>query len=311
MTITIPENRTIPLEAKAGGGFRSVGLGSAPAAFTAMVAEDFSGGTLGASKPGWKNSEYSDTHSASAGQSLRLSTIPVEVGSCPPSPAFDRFYAGRQDTPTLVPKGKIIWQRIACFFPTTFSFGYLYESGHSGDISEADSCGISQVDGNSTGTKFLVFAPDVTTARTYYYTQAKRRDINQDAGAFARITAEASSSALTGFTDPFPRNTWVYPQMAMKVADDNTGWVRIWINDTLITELLNIQTVAASDTGIAEYGIGDYWNGYNFSDGTPGNSDFWIDEVIVATDADGYGAPTGIDAAGNAYIPTSIKAGDL
>jgi hypothetical protein len=67
----------------------------------------------------------------------------------------------------------------------------------------------------------------------------------------------------------------------------------------------------AAGAAIVEWGLGDYWNGVPWTDGQPGRTDFWIDEVIVATDADGYSGPSTTDSGGHAYIPSCVRVADL
>ena len=48
-----------------------------------------------------------------------------------------------------------------------------------------------------------------------------------------------------------------------------------------------------------------------YTDGAPDRNSFYIDDIILASDLPGYGAPTGVDAAGNAYIDPATRVGDL
>ncbi len=59
--------------------------------------------------------------------------------------------------------------------------------------------------------------------------------------------------------------------------------------------------------------MGDYWNGipYTPTIGDSSIADFWLDEVIIASDIDGYGAPTTLDSGGRPYISPNTVAGDL
>ncbi|MEC7518871.1 MAG: hypothetical protein VYE22_03345 [Myxococcota bacterium] len=47
------------------------------------------------------------------------------------------------------------------------------------------------------------------------------------------------------------------------------------------------------------------------TDGAAGRTDFWIDEVIVASDAPGYDPPTGVDSEGHPYIAPCTRVADL
>lgn len=183
-----------------------------------------------------------------------------------------------------------------------------------GSLAEAQFCGGAVIDGSSGGgLKFLVFSPNSGTARIYLQPLTPHKDVT-GGGELNRILLEygAQSAGSVGQQAVIPRDRWFSIQMATKVATTtNDGFVRAWLDDELIIEATGINTISPTATGIAQWGLGDYWNGMPYTDGQPGRDTFYIDEVIVATDMDGYGAPTSTDANGNPYIASSVLAGNL
>ena len=144
--------------------------------------------------------------------------------------------------------------------------GYVFGSG---DSSEASTCG-SPSDGGPTNLKWMVFAPDVTTARAYFQPYIQRRQAQQAATPGLRVITEVGPSLdenLSG--QALPRDQWFSIQMALKVSKTGDGFIRAWIDDQLAAEVTNISTIAGSDTGIREWGLGDYWNGLLIVTGKP------------------------------------------
>lgn len=182
---------------------------------------------------------------------------------------------------------------------------------HTYDKAEAAFCNTS-ADAGTSGIKWLVFAPDSGTRRIYTKIGSERRQIEQ--GPNARLAIE---SEVPGHNDiqsyTIPLDQWVCFQMAVKVSSGTDGYMRIWIDDQLMCESLDAQTIESSDgaTGLDKWGLGDYWNGIPWTDGAEGRDEFYIDNLIVASDLPGYGAPTGVDANGNPYIDPNTRAEDL
>lgn len=196
--------------------------------------------------------------------------------------------------------------------PSAASTGNLV---YLGIMAKRQKCGdgAGPIDGGGSSLKWLCFLPDVSTLVTYINSSCVPRSVT-GGGAIRRILIETSSQSIDpigGVDVPFPRDQWFSLQLGMKVSNTGDGWVRAWLNDQLAVERLNINTVTASDTAIRAWGIGDYWNGLPFSDGQPGRDTFYIDDIIVASDMAGYGAPDTTDAAGNPYISPDTLAGDF
>lgn len=312
MTIAIPDNRVLTLAAKDGGGFQSEGLEAAidpPAAFTPLLTRDFAGTTVGqatAVPDGWSKGDYVDTPTKSGNRALRLRRAVTETGSCPYGSGAQE-YGGRFNLPEEVPVGNIIWMRFYVYFPAGFSFGYLYSGS---DSSVLDACGIGGGADGANNTKFMVLAPSGGTARTYIMLSASRREIIPSS-PFLRIDTEAASGENLDFPYTFQFDQYCAFQVAVKVASDNTGWIRLWVDAEFIGETTGHPTVAGAGNTIAEWGIGDYWNGYPWTDGVGDRGPFYLDEVVIATDMPGYGAPTGLDSGGRVYIDPTTLVGDL
>lgn len=270
--------------------------------FRAMVSHDQASTALGDTFINWRRSVVDDAHSVSHGRAVRVTTDPgEELPVCSGSP----FYAGRTRLPAPVPEGRTIWFRVYQYIPSDFSFGYKYASG---DRDEARACS-QPFDGN-VNLKWLVFAPDDGTARIYLLPKTTRRGVRPSSPRI-RVSSEAHGTGRAADFDgvDLPRDRWFSLQMAVRVGDEETGFIRAWLDDEFLGEH-RVRT-ARDGTAMNEWGIGDYWNGVPWTDGAAGRTDFWIDEVIVASDAPGYDAPTGVDAGGRAYIPSCMRVSDL
>jgi len=289
----------------------------APTSFTPMYTDNFLDGVIGTSTNKWRYSEYSNVQAVSGGQSLMLGQ---NRASTTTGCDGNHFWGNRQNLdeeaglPEAIPIGNTVWMRIYHYFPSTFSFGHMYQTGI--DSAEAAACGKSS-DGNYSGMKWLVFAPNSGTRRIYHQLPSGRRKIEQPSTSDPENSTQRIQSEVLGkvaqSSVPVALNQWVAIQMAVKVASDNTGWIRLWNGSELIAEVLDVPTVHTPDgaTSIQSWGLGDYWNGVPYTDGEEGRNALYIDEIIIASDMPGYGAPTGVDAAGNAYIDPTTRIGDF
>ena len=289
---------------------------SPPTSFVPMYKEDFAVGTVGTTNPAWRYSEYSNVRSVSGTQSTRMG---ANRGSGSPTCGGNVFFGNNQSMnepeglPEGIPIGSTVWYRVFFYFASTYSFGYVFRSGQ--DNAEASGCGKSADMGN-TGNKWMNFDSPGTSGKVYIKIPSSRRKAAQPSGDDPErktiiIENEAGSAGTTSSGMSVPLDRWFSMQLGMKVSRDNTGWVRLWIDNELEAEQLNVNTIQAGDTAITNWGIGDWWNGVPWTDGSPGEDDLWLDEIIIASDMPGYGAPTGVDAAGNAYIDPATRVGDL
>lgn len=274
------------------------------APFRPMVAYDGSEAALGDDFLAWRRSVYDGTHAVSRGSAVRVSTNPGDE----PLPACSggHFFAGRTALPAPVPQGRTIWFRIYQYIPSAFSFGYKY-SRHAGDRDAARACG--QYEDGNVSVKWLVLAPDrdFGTARIYLNTSSVRRALRSSEPR-VRVISEALHRPHDVSLD-LPRDRWFALQMAVHVSDGDDGFIRAWIDDRYLGEVRGPTTVP--DAPLASWGMGDYWNGVPWTDGAPGRTDFWVDEIVVASDADGYEPPTGVDSEGNAYIAPCTRVAHL
>ncbi len=290
-----------PDDGEPDAGEPDAGAGACAPLFHPMLAIDQESRAVGDDAL-FARSMVDDTHSVSHGRGVRVRTNPGE--ELLPACSGGHFFGGRRDLPAPVPQGHTVWFRIFQYIPSEFSFGYKY-SRNAGDGDEAAACGQSP-DGNI-WLKWLVFAPDDGTARIYLSPTVARRQL-ANPNPRVRIISEALHRA-GDFSVNLPRDRWFALQMAVHVSDGDDGWIRAWIDDDYLGEVQGRTTVNPSS--LVEWGMGDYWNGVPWTDGEPGRDTFWIDDIIVASDAEGYDAPTGIDAEGHPYIPSCIRAADL
>jgi len=276
-------------------------LGDKPS-FTPLLAEDFSGGTLGANYSNWGSaSVFDNTRALSGSQSLKISTDATDDSTCGGS----SYYGDRSDLPIDIPEGNRVWLSYHVYHPARFSWGYVYQNGV--DDAQASACG-KGADG-SNNLKYMVMAPVTGTSRIYYMPENARRDVNL-------VDQVRIESEVSGVTSRVPwglrLDAWTSIQMEVKVSSGADGYVRIWRDDVFLTQL-DGATVVGSGNAIREWGMGNYWNGVPYTDliGDSTREDFWLDEVIVATDVDGYGAPTTTDAGGRLYIAPTTRVGDF
>lgn len=287
--------------ADAGDAFVAPDLGAECAApFRPMRAYDFGAASLGEDSI-FARSIVDGTHGVSHGQAIHVRVNPGE--ELLPACSGGHFFGGRRDLPAPVPQGRTVWFRMYHYIPSTFSFGYKY--GGSSDRDEASACGRS-ADGNL-WLKWLVFAPDIGTARVYLMPTAARRALVND-NPRIRIISEALHRP-GDFGVDLPRDRWFSLQMAVHVSSGDDGFIRAWLDDEYLGEVVGPTTVEGAS--LVEWGLGDYWNGVPWTDGEPGRSELWVDEIVVASDADGYEPPTGVDAEGHPFIPSCVRAADL
>jgi hypothetical protein len=274
------------------------------ASFVPLYKQDFSGQIAGNANTDYLRAEYSSVTAKTGSVSTLMTTNP---GQLPPNCGGGHGFGGRQNLPILIPVGRTVWQRYFFYLPSAFSMGYVFGTS---DSAAASTCGNDA--GGSGYIKWLVFAPDNTTARTYLMPEIAKGAVNQAANDGIALITETGAILNKVTNRNLPRDQWFSLQLAVKVSKDTSdGFMRAWLNDEMVVERTGINTIGASDTGLDEFGIGDYWNGVPYTDGAANRDAFYIDEVLAATDVAGYGAPSGVDASGNAYIPNTILAGNF
>ena len=263
--------------------------GNRPAAnYPLLFKDDFSAGTVGDSYAGFfPTTVYANDHPHLTGKALK-----VNIGTMqPPTCGGSMNYGGRKVLPSDVPFGSKIWYSVKLFHPVTQTWGYCYDPG---DSAEATGCG-KQSDGNE-WTKFMVLSPSSGTARVYVQPRAFRRNVNQQPAV--RLYSEHSQAPNDNPTATFPLGRWYTLQIECFLSD--TGYMRVWVDNTVIC-YANAAPVSTGNS-IHEWGIGDYWNGAPYTDGAANRSHFWMKDVMIATDAPGFSAPTDSDGNGNVFI---------
>lgn len=273
--------------------------GNRPAApYNLLFKEDFSSGTVGNPYPGFHTSSiYANDHPFLGGKCLR-----VNLGAMtPPICGGSMNYGGRLNLPQAVPYGSRIWYSLRLFHPVTQTWGYCYDPG---DNAEAVACG-KESDGNE-WRKFMVLAPTTGTARIYLEPKSVRRNVAQLPGT--RLYSEASQQPYINTTMAWPTGRWYTLQMEV-FLNDTTGYMRYWVDDQLVGGR-TAGTVTAGNS-IAQWGIGDYWNGCPYTDGQPNRQHFWVKDVMIATDAPGFTAPTDTDGNGNIFIGPNRRPADF
>ena len=297
----VPEDDASLADADVGG--HDAGATSCSDPFRPLLAFDFAGSMLGDDFLSWRRSVVDDVHSVGDGRAVRVRTNPGE--ELLPACSGGHFFAGRTRLPAPVPQGRTIWLRMYQYIPNEMSFGYKYSRG-AGDEDAARACGQSP-DGNA-WLKWLVLAPDIGTARVYLLPTVTRRALRNDSPRI-RLISEALHRPADFDGADLPRDRWFALQMAVRVSDGDDGFIRAWLDDEYLGEVTGPTTVTGAS--LVEWGLGDYWNGVPWTDGAPGRTDFWIDEIVVASDADGYDVPTGVDSGGRPYIASCTRVADL
>lgn len=270
-----------------------------PKPFNALFVDDFLNRSLGVAYPGWDSkSIVVDDHPGGIGRALRCrldaATPPVCGGS--------HFFGGRSNLPQPIPIGKTIWYSQKRYHQSSQSWAYCFSNA---DFSEAQACG-KEADGNQ-WLKDMVLGPSTGTARIYVQPAVSRRSVAQVAGG--RIISETGPTYHDVSGMRYPLDEWFTNQVMVHVSSDGDGIIRHWINRTLVNEVFGRNVT--SGNSIAQWGIGDYWNGVPYTDGEAGRLDFWAREFIIASDIDGYGIPTGTDADGNIFIDPATTVAEL
>ncbi len=273
--------------------------GNKPVAnYNLLFKDDFSSGTVGNPYPGFHTSTvYDNAQPFLSGKSLR-----VNLGATtPPTCGGSMNYGGRLNLPQAVPYGSRIWFSMRLFHPVEQTWGYCYDPV---DNAEAVGCG-KQSDGNE-WRKFMVLAPTTGTARIYLEPKSVRRNVNQFPGT--RLYSEASQQPYINPTMAWPLGRWYTLQMEV-LLNDTTGYMRYWVDDQFVGGI-TAGTVTAGNS-IAQWGIGDYWNGQPYTDGVAGRTHFYVKDVMIATDAPGFTAPTDVDSGGRIYIAPTRRPRDF
>jgi hypothetical protein len=270
----------------------------------ALVAESFSSGSVGNTYQGKTRWTYSDTRARTGTKSGR---IQLSLGQPPGTCGGAHEFGGRLTLPTLIPEGYNVWYRAYFYLPSTMPMGYCFSGS---DDADAATCGKS-ADGPG-HTKWMVMAPDTGTARLYMNLRMPRRAMGLNNGYHLISEAQQTEGDYINTTLVIPRDEWFCLQVHIYLSSvTNGGFIRGWMNDTYLGQHSK-KTLANSAYKLKEWGIGSYWNGVPWTDGDVSRTDmFWVDDMIVATDYPGYGAPTTQDSGGRYFIHPDATAEDV
>ncbi len=253
------------------------GSGMAPT-YTPVAVEDFEEGA-DEEAAGWPATSggplaYDTEHARSGSTSIRIRFRHMETG-----------YGGYRNLPDPVGPGQTVWYRVYLYLPSTLSLSY-------GDA-VGDGFGWN---------KFMVMAElDHASPRMYvqprspYMVDYGESDF-YGTGLYVNHDGLGDSYCrLQEDTYTFPRDRWFALQMAWKVENDATAWIRVWSDDELVGECEGAGQVP-DGYEVQSWGIGDYWNGGAWIEGES-TGDFWIDDVVVTTET-----PNTTDSAGRPFI---------
>lgn len=189
-----------------------------------------------------------------------------------------------------------------------------------GDSAQAQFCGIQDnrsgtgssypLDGNE-NIKFMMLSSLDADPVNYCYIKQERRGFGYNLG-FAAISEHENSTGGIDFSSQYtvPRDQWFTLQMAMKISSVSLGgYIRMWFNDNYLGELAT--RTCNTYKYIGRWGIGDYWNGSPWTNGTTATDSFWVDDVILATDYGPYGGILTQDSGGRLWIPPTLTYQDI
>lgn len=185
-----------------------------------------------------------------------------------------------------------------------------------GDYAGARYCGTQDgtglyADGNE-DLKFMCIQPgngSVGYGVTYSFLKMQRRGFGTNL-SFAAIS-EHENIPVDFFSQTVPRDQWFTLQMAVKLSSASLGGhIRMWFNDNYLGEVAT-RTVDTTVNSIGRWGIGDYWNGVPWTNGTTATDSFWIDDIILATDYGPYGGILTQDSGGRLWIPPTLTYQDI
>lgn len=303
-----------------GGGGTAAGTGGADGGssgtpqYTPLVAWDFEAGTAG-QPVGEVGTNHGDRFTYSGAQAKRGSQsgkVDRNLGEPPPTCGGGRFYGFTDELPVGIGPGDTIWIRAWFYFPSEMSWGYVFSTADGSDIA---ACGASGPDGWG-WTKFLALGPDTGHLRPYLQIPGRRRQVARptDAGgALYLLNSETGGANLRvgdEVNDAIPLDRWVAIQWMLYVHDTD-GFSRAWLDDRFLGETPAGSTIEDASYTHDEWRLGDYWNGFPYTDGEADRGPFYLDEVIVATDQAGYGAPEGTDGGGRRYIAPATNVSDF
>lgn len=281
------------------GGGGGGGL-SGPAIYTRSGSEASNGtifiaGSLGDSMV------YDNTRAYTGTQSIKCR---LSQGQPPATCGGSHSFGGRMTWATGIPAGYNIWYRARFYLPSTTPMGYVFAGS---DSTDASTCG-KTADGSG-NLKWMGLETAGQVAIGYLNLKNQRR-----AFALRDFLTMGFDYEAAGTPDRavvIPRDEWFTLEWHVYLSDTSLGgFGRAWMNGQYIGQQTE-KTIGVGET-IKGIRLGNYWNGVPWTDGDGATtSAFWMDDVIVATDYTGYGAPTATDSGGRTFIGTSLTVEEL
>lgn len=266
--------------------------------YTPLYLGTYEGRATGAAAPFALTGVMSTDRSVSGVRSMKinLSQTNVPAGGGAATVCGSAGFGGSIALPEIVPVGETIWMRCKIFIPSTTSLSHAFENSDGRRGADAG-CGSGNDDGDTpSGTKFYALDPTSGTSRIYLNIDTSYRGAPY---GYGKLIIEAGGATDT-LSLHAPFDQWFSLELSAQIAYSG-GFVRAWMDDVLVGEILSTRTVADGVAGIDEVRNGDYFNGTPWTDGT-GTNYYYIDDVIVATSKSGFGTPDGRDAANNPMI---------
>lgn len=289
--------------------------GTAPTPdYTPMLTWDFEAGTAdqpvaeAGSNPGDRFT-YSAVRAMQGSQSGQVDR---DLGEPPPTCGGGRFYGFTDGLPEGIGQGETIWIRAWFYFPSSMSWGFVFSTADDADMA---ACGFNGADGWG-WTKFLAMGPDTGHLRPYLQIPGHRREVarpTDSGGALYLLNSETGGENIRvgdEVDDAIPLDQWVAIQWMLYVHDTD-GYSRAWMDDRFLGETATGSTIEDGSYTHDQWRLGDYWNGFPYTDGAADRGPFYLDEVIIATDKAGYGAPNTTDSGGRPYIAPQTQVADF
>lgn len=273
----------------------SGGVLSGPAVYTVSGNEGASGSVFINGADG-NQMMFDNTRAFSGTQSIKCN---ISLGQAPSICGGSHNFGGRMTWATGIPSGYNIWYQARFFLPSTMPMGYVF-----GNTDTADAAACGKFADGSTNLKWLAIEDSDQTVAGYLQLKVPRRAFGPSNGV--NLALELESGAEPDYTVTIPRDTWFTLQMHVYLSDvSGGGFMRAWKDSQYIGQLTQ-KSIGVGKT-IKGVRLGNYWNGVPWTDGSAGHTNaFWMDDVIVASDYPGFGAPTATDSGGRTYIsPTA------
>jgi hypothetical protein len=191
----------------------------------------------------------------------------------------NNFFAGWTNLSASATVGDTIWYRAYFYFPDTLSLssgGFIDYSGWG---------------------KFLMLSPNNHASPRMYTQLPSPLQKNYGDSGFEGTDLRVDSDGMgTGNLThgALPRDQWFALQMAWNIqTSGNGGWVRLWVDDTYVGQ---VTTQVSAGYTVQTWGLGDYWNGEAWIQGSS-TARFYLDSVVITKET-----PNTTDSGGRPFI---------